>query len=720
MLKSLIIFLLSVLVFSVPMFAQDPPKKASSSSQKSRDLEKVYISAKKYVDKEADLNKLMEELSAIYPSDFSHIGDINPFSDHDDVKEKVIPNEMSKELLKFAYYLLINNDENIVYVLDTKSLVNEKHFLQLIGYIKELTNISDDKEIFKFILKHYSDAVKNGKVWVIAETWIQLLEHHYFKNIRAIDTDLVKPKGVDFINYGYEEKVLTDLYIKERDLWPSALGYVVGPEKIDKVIDILNSPIYDHLSYVKDEFNRIRKEQKEYLLELKKNSKDIKEEWTYLERQVKREEILLAGKQHPNLYDPEFLEEVRLDYVMDVLEHNEGIEINQIMYIYDLDELFKLVDDKTTTSIAMQYGLKYRKQPVNELRVTDIEIVKMKNESAWASKDMLILYGRVNSGRKRPLSWLFYTIYPPSTLEVDLVYTLPELRGQHLGEALFKYFLEKHKEVKIIEAILGMENHSEFYRYLVQEMGDQTASNLDAIKDQETHEILINTQTDLGDPVVDVVIEGIKTTPLGKNNSKIGFELAQILFFPRGEHVEVRWTKKDVKIKDIADMELPQDKRPLNESEFFKVLSSYTGSDSNNISEHLDLIMKTLVSRDCVFIEKDETLLFGSAGKKGVYDYLYTLVKQSNVSNAEDIKFFLMLTGAISVNTIKLRKSDSDIVLNSYIEFGLLSTEFNTNNIINNGLQKRPYMNNPQTIKLFSNGFELMKSYNKSCSINIR
>ncbi len=757
MLKSLSIFLFSILFFSVPLFAQN-------DKQKMEDLEKVSTSTKKYIDAEFTINpnvntnellkNIMEEASLIYPMDFSNYKNFDPFADHDKESQKKLPNDMSKEFLRFVYYLLSNNDENVVYLLDPEGFNNDRHFLQLIDYIKELTNINDDKELFKFILGHYNSTENKKGMWGVSEIWFKLLEKHYFHNIRKLNSyEVTKPNGADCINFSYEEDVLASLYIKRVDIYPYVIGHVVGPKDIDKVIEI---SVRRHDLFTED-LKKIKEDQINSLLGLKRTSKDEKllkkidkllsyydddilayssqqekyqkdldlmeeENWTYLERQIKREEILIQGKQNPQLYDPKFLEKVRVDYVMDVLEYNENIELNDIMYIEmkDIDKLFKIVDSKVWNSIAMQYGIKYRKNPVHELKVTNIETVDMVNDNGWSSRDVMVLYGKINGGRRMPLSWLFYTMYSAHMVDIDLVYTLPELRGQHLGETLYNDFFIKHKEVGMVEAILGMENHSEFYKYLGQKMGDETISELETIGDEETHEILINAKTDQGNSVADLVIEAINSTPLGKHNSKMGFELEQILFYPRGEHVEVRWTKKSIDMNDFANMELPQDKKTLDQSEFFDLLSSYTGSASTDISELLDLVMKDFVNKACVLEDKDEDLLFGSKGKKGIYDYLYTLVKQGDVSGSEDIKFFLILSGAISINKFKLVPSDSDIVVDSYVNFGILGTDFNSNSIINNGLQKRTYINNPQTLKLFKSGFELMKTYNKGGTINIR
>ncbi|HOW17016.1 MAG TPA: GNAT family N-acetyltransferase, partial [bacterium] len=489
------------------------------------------------------------------PMDFSNYKNFDPFAEHEKDAIKKSPNDMSKELIRFVYYLLINNDKNVVYLLDTDGFNNDRNLLLLIDYIKKLTSINDDKELFKFILGHYNSTENKKGMWDISEIWFRLLEKHYFHNIRKLDSyDITKPNGADCINFSYEEDILASLYIKRVDIYPYIIGHVVGPKDIDKVIEM---SIRRHDSFTED-LKKIKEDQINSLLELKRATEDEKllkkidkllsyyddgilpyssqqkkhqkdldamkeENWTYLERQVKREEILIQGKQNPQLYDPKFLEEVRLDYVMDVLEYNENIEINDIMYMYDLDELFKLVDNKTTISITMEYGLKYRGQPVHELLVTEIEIIKVRNDSAWASKDMFILYGKVNGGRRRPLSWLFYTMYTPDILYIDFVYTLPELRGQHLGEALYNKLFLEHKEVGMVEAILGMENHSEFYKYLGQKMGDETMSELETIGDEETHEIIINAKTDKEHSVASVVIEAINSTPLGKHNSKIGF-----------------------------------------------------------------------------------------------------------------------------------------------------------------------------------------------------
>ena len=248
-----------VFIFNTTLFAQDLSK-----------MEKIYLSAVKYINGAEDLdalNKIMEEAKLIDPDNFASIDDWDSFEQGDPTVKSEEPNAMTKEFTKFVYFMLQNNDDNVVYILDNKSLVNSKHYFQIIDLIKEETGVYEDKEIFKLILEKYNELKRTSKQGDLVEIWFKLLEHHYFKNIRKIDPGdpLIRPNGSDCINFGYEEAILSSLYIHELDLSPYALAYVLGPKDIDKVIELLNSRIYDQMWEMRDVFNRLKEEQIKFL-----------------------------------------------------------------------------------------------------------------------------------------------------------------------------------------------------------------------------------------------------------------------------------------------------------------------------------------------------------------------------------------------------------------------------------------------------------------------
>ncbi len=176
-------------------------------------------------------------------------------------------------------------------------------------------------------------------------------------------------------------------------------------------------------------------------------------------------------------------------------------------------------------------------------------------------------------------------------------------------------------------------------------------------------------------------------------------------------------------IADFNNLELPQDAVPLSDQEAMKILSTNTGLDSNNLMDHLDVLMERWSEQDGVLTENDKDLLFGRYGKKGIYDFIYRQVLEGGEQITEDVKFFLILSGSVAWHNQslagssfgKLNTGSMDLITDSFISFGILGQNVIGNELISENINKRTYLtNNKYFVEFLNAGLNATKNYYKA------
>lgn len=160
----------------------------------------------------------------------------------------------------------------------------------------------------------------------------------------------------------------------------------------------------------------------------------------------------------------------------------------------------------------------------------------------------------------------------------------------------------------------------------------------------------------------------------------------------------------------------------MSGSEVISELSGRTGSSSLDLEEQLDLLMQIWSEKNGILSDTDSLLLFGTEEKKGIYDHIYKLTLNGKLSEVETLQFFLVLSGALAWQNQKigvsdfgrLSRSSTNLIIDSYDSYGLLSTSNPVLNIEKN-IQAKPYIrNNIRFMELFRFGMSNIKVYEAS------
>ncbi len=182
-------------------------------------------------------------------------------------------------------------------------------------------------------------------------------------------------------------------------------------------------------------------------------------------------------------------------------------------------------------------------------------------------------------------------------------------------------------------------------------------------------------------------------------------------------------SRKTSSISNFNDLVLPQDFVPLSDQEAMKILSTNTGLGSNNLMEHLEVLMERWSEQDGVLTESDKDLLFGRYGKKGIYDFIYRQVLEGGEQITEDVKFFLILSGSVAWHNQsltgssfgKLNIASMDLITDSFISFGILGQNVIGNSLISENINKRTYLtNNKYFVEFLNTGLNATKNYYKA------
>ncbi len=165
----------------------------------------------------------------------------------------------------------------------------------------------------------------------------------------------------------------------------------------------------------------------------------------------------------------------------------------------------------------------------------------------------------------------------------------------------------------------------------------------------------------------------------------------------------------------VSNLSWPQDAVPLTDDEAMTMLSSFTGSNSNDLASQLDNLMEIWSKQDLVLTERDKDLLFGRYGKKGVYDFVYRQMLEGGEQITEDVKFFLILSGSVAWHNQGLGNHAMDLITDSYVSFGILGQEPTLNNgFISESITQRPYFINKYSVDIFNTGLNYIKAYYKN------
>ena len=151
-------------------------------------------------------------------------------------------------------------------------------------------------------------------------------------------------------------------------------------------------------------------------------------------------------------------------------------------------------------------------------------------------------------------------------------------------------------------------------------------------------------------------------------------------------------------------------------------LKSRTGCGFLTLPEQLEKLMELWVAAKGQFTEQDLKLLFGEAENDiGLYDYLYDLVKE-DVAVSEDIKFFLVLSGALSYNAYfegvsNISRTGIKLISSAYVDLGVIS--INTTEYVKENIETRTIFvqsnrrNVELLVKRFDAGFNAVKVIKK-------
>ena len=168
----------------------------------------------------------------------------------------------------------------------------------------------------------------------------------------------------------------------------------------------------------------------------------------------------------------------------------------------------------------------------------------------------------------------------------------------------------------------------------------------------------------------------------------------------------------------VSDLTLPQDKVSLSAKEAMEILSSNTGLSSNELMEHLEVLMERWSDKGLVLTESDKDLLFGRYGKKGIYDFVYRQMLEGGEQITEDVKFFLILSGSVAWHNQGLGNHAMDLITDSYVSFGILGQEPTLNNgFISENMSRRPYLMNKYSIEFFNAELNAIRNYYKTTLI---
>ncbi len=176
----------------------------------------------------------------------------------------------------------------------------------------------------------------------------------------------------------------------------------------------------------------------------------------------------------------------------------------------------------------------------------------------------------------------------------------------------------------------------------------------------------------------------------------------------------------------VSDLAWPQDKVSLSAKEAMEILSSNTGLSSNELMEHLEVLMERWSDKGLVLTESDKYLLFGRYGKKGIYDFAYRQMLEGGEQITEDVKFFLILSGSVAWYNQELSGSSfgnigvqaADLIVDSYVSFGILGQEPTLNNcFISENMSRRPYLINKYSIEFFNAELNAIRNYYKTTLI---
>ena len=158
--------------------------------------------------------------------------------------------------------------------------------------------------------------------------------------------------------------------------------------------------------------------------------------------------------------------------------------------------------------------------------------------------------------------------------------------------------------------------------------------------------------------------------------------------------------------------------KDLSKAEILSALSARTGSASTSIDEQLSELMNIWADNDGVLTEADSVLCFGNGdGNSGLYQYLYHIAEIGTAENSEEIKFFLILGGALFYNSLNLEsvalaRSDRKLINLAYRTFDLTSTSSMT--YIEQNLETRTmFKGNISFITRFDAGFNSAKIIKK-------
>ena len=160
----------------------------------------------------------------------------------------------------------------------------------------------------------------------------------------------------------------------------------------------------------------------------------------------------------------------------------------------------------------------------------------------------------------------------------------------------------------------------------------------------------------------------------------------------------------------------------MNDADVISLISRYTGSYSQTLLGQLEALIKIWTLDNGFLSYEHKSLLFGSDNNKGIYNYIYTIVVSGGSSYAEELRFFLVLAGALSwqnhvsgsSNFGILSRDAVKLICTSYVGLGLSSQPSSMLEIDRNIESKTYIKSNTRFIDFFKTGIESINSYNRS------